>query len=481
MPSVAHVTHLLRRTEFVARPQRVAELAALPSIGAAVDNVLAVSGTPPRVQFQASQDRFRVVELTDFWLDQMAHDAPRPIREKMALFWHGHFVSSEAKVGNIELMRRQIDLYRSKGLGKLADLAIEMSTTAAMLRYLDNNQNYIGSPNQNFGRELMELFILGVGNYTEDDVVACSEAWTGWTDIYRAPIQSGGVEHDTQYDNGVTDHEFRPYAHEPGSRTLLGRTINTSGDTAAHGPETIRTMLGSGAPVGTVPDTAAAVANRGRPTSEVAAEFLSRKLWWYFAGTEPSSNVLATLRDAALSSDFNVKTWLRTLLTHSEFYSEGVRFGLVRSPIDYTVALLAATGLRSAGHTPWWHMEGMGQRPLFPPNVAGWKHNAYWISASSFGRRAAVAQHFAYYALYDYWEGSGLRLADGTVTRAEVEAMAADPAARRALVGRLADMMQVTLGGTTRKALEEFASNATWDELHDLVPLIFASPEMNNA
>jgi len=469
MPSVADVTHLLRRTEFVARPARVAELAALPDIGAAVDNVLAVPGNPPSVQWGAPVDSLRVVELTDFWFDRMAHDSPRPIQERMALFWHGHFVSSNAKVGNLELMRRQIDLYRAQGLGNFRDLAIQMSTTAAMLRYLDNNQNYIGSPNQNFGRELMELFVLGVGNYTEDDVVACSEAWTGHTDIYRPDVNG----QQTQYDHGVSDYAFHGFAHEPGTRTLLGRTINAGADPSQHGAETIRTMLGDPASIGGVNPA-------GRPTREVAADFISTKLWRFFAGPDPSATVLAALRQAAIGGDFDLKPWLRALLTHPEFYSSAVKQGLVRAPTDYLVALLAASGLRSTVGNPWWLLDGMGQRLLFPPNVSGWGHNGAWIGASGFGRRAAVAQHVAYYVLGDYWDGAGMRLATDVIPRsAAEEAEGAD--ARRAFVSRILAGMQISVGSVTRAALDEFAVNAAWHELHDVVQLIFVSPEMSLA
>jgi len=475
MPDPSDIAHLLRRTEFVARPGRLAALSALPTREAAVDDVLSVTGDPGSVlPFASSTDSQRVVQLTDFWLNRMAHDSPRPIQERMALFWHGHFCSSDAKVGQIELMRRQIDLFRRDGLGNLRDLAIKTSTTAAMLRYLDNNQNFEEAPNQNFGRELMELFLLGVGNYTENDVVACSEAWTGHADWYRPG--------DDDYDNGAADYLFYGEAlHDSDPKQFLGRTINVDPDAGIqHGAETIHVMLGDpAADGGVVP----AGPNAGRPSRDVAAEFLSRKLWRFFAGTEPSPAVVEHLRNTAThpANDFAIRPWLRALLTHPEFYTPAVKQALVRSPIDYVVALLAASGVRSEQGTPWWLMEAMGQRPLFPPNVAGWKHNGYWIGASAFGGRAATARHVAFYVLGDYWDGAGMRLAGGTLSRAEVEATADSPAARQALVGRVADLMQIALTPSTRAALDEFAGNAAWWELHDLVELIFVSPEMNVA
>ena len=172
---------------------------------------------------------------------------------------------------------------------------------------------------------------------------------------------------------------------------------------------------------------------------------------------------------------------MRALLTHSEFYSNAVRRGLVRAPVDYLVALLSAAGLRASVANPFWLQEGMGQRLLFPPNVSGWGHNGYYVSASAFGQRAAVARHVAHYVLADYWLGTGMRLARGVISRSEVEALGTDSAARRALVGRILDLMGITVGSVTRAALDEFAVNAQWFELTDLVELIFVSPEMNVA
>ncbi len=127
-------------------------------------------------------------------------------------------------------------------------------------------------------------------------------------------------------------------------------------------------------------------------------------------------------------------------------------------------------------------MEGMGQRPLFPPDVSGWKNNANWINASAFGRRASAARHVSYFLLGTFWGGDGLiRLPAATITFGEIQASAASAGARRNIVTRFADGMQVTLGPASRAALDEFASNASWLELTDLVLLILITPEMNLA
>lgn len=451
MPSPGEVTHLLRRTEFVAWPERVAELAAKPSLEAAVDDVLSVQSNPPPLSYASPSHGVRIVEVTNSWLDRMAHDSPRPLQEKLALFWHGHFVSDDAKAGNTAVLADQLNLYRRNGLTNLRQLAIDMSTTVAMLRYLDNDRNYADAPNQNFGRELMELFLLGVGNYTEADVEAATAAWTGHT------VGTNGA------------HQFQLWIHDSTPRPFLGRTT-CQGVADQHGPDTIRTILGNGV----VPP--AANVNAGRATRDVAAEFVSRKLWHFFAGTHPSNGALNLLATTARDNDFQLRPWLRRLLTLPEFYFAAVRQGLLRAPVDYVVALLSASGLRSDPGTPWWLLEGMGQRLLFPPNVAGWGFNGYFLNTSAFGQRAAAARHVAYYVNADYWDGAGMRLGRGTLSRAEVMATP-----RAELVGRITELMGITLGATSRAALDEFANNARADELHDLVELIFVTPEMSVA
>lgn len=476
MPVAADVvTHLLRRTEFVALPERVAELTAMPSLDAAVDDILNVDPNPPSIdpdpvppQYVPSEHAERIRKVTNTWIDFMAHRSPRRLQERMALFWHGHFVSDDAKAGYTHTIAEQIDLYRRAGLGNLRELAIDMATTVAMLRYLDNNQNFVDAPNQNFGRELLELFLLGVGNYTEADVEACTAAWTG----------HGENGHHT---NGQYKWNNR---HDSTPRAFLGRTTCAHEDPRQHGPDTIRIVLGNPATIGgTVP----VGPNQGRPTRDVAAEFISRKLWTYFAGTEIPKDVLAHLRTAAVTNDFALKPWLKALLTHPAFYSTDVRRGLLRAPVDYVVAMLAASGLPAETGNPFWLGDGMGQRLLFPPNVSGWGHNGYYVNASAFSQRAAAAEHVAHYVLAEYWDGPGMHLRRGRLSRAEVWSTGQDPERRRALVRRMLDLMGITVGAQTMAALDEFAVNAKLDpdrnvdELYDLVKLILVSPEMNVA
>ncbi len=475
----ANVRHLLRRTEFVDRPERVTQLSALGTIAAAVDDILAVPATPPTVAFTAPADRDweRGVDLTHFWMDQMARDSARPFQERMAFFWHGHFCSEFGKVGSSAEMRNQIDLWRRDGLGNLRTLAITMSTQVAMIRYLDNNQNKKSSPNQNFARELMELFLLGVGNYTEADVEASTAAWTG---------------HSDQWDDTTSPYRWRPEWHDSTSKSFLGRTINRDSSTVAwpgHGPETISVMLGNGSDGGVVPAGATNAANRGRPTREVAAEFLSRKLWTSFAtDAAPSAAVMAAMRTALIDNDFAVRPWVTAMLTHPDFYADSVKNGLVRTPVEYVVALLVATGQRSRDADVTWLMEAMGQRLLFPPNVSGWRPNGYWVNASAMEGRARTAQSFGWAAGRNYWTGDDgpLTLAGGTIMRSEITKRTAWPEqapvlSNTAFINRLLDLMRLRLEPATVAKLVDYANSATVWERNNAILLIMLAPEMQVA
>jgi uncharacterized protein (DUF1800 family) len=471
----SNVRHLLRRTEFVDRPQRVDELMRLGSIAAAVADILAVASHPPSVQFTAPADRDweRGRELTHFWLDRMAHDSARPFQERMAFFWHGHFCSEFTKVNSSRWMREQIDLWRRDGLGNVRTLASTMSTQVAMLRYLDNNQNKKTSPNQNFARELMELFLLGVGNYTEADVEAATLAWTG---------------HSDQWDDDVSAYRWRPDWHDWHPKSFLGRQINVDGSSSAwpdHGPETIRTILGNGI----VPAGAANVANRSRSTRDVAAEFLSRKLWTSFAtDTPPSSGVATAMRGALVGSDFSIGPWVTAMLTHPDFYTDSVKQGLVRTPVEFIVALLNATGRRSRDADTTWLMESRGQRLLYPPNVSGWRPNGYWVNASAMGGRARTVQHMAWSASRDYWNGDDgpITLAGGSIMRSEITAHKGWPdyvpvLSNAEMVARLLDLMRLRLSPTATAEIVRYAEGVTVWERNNALGLIMLAPEMQMA
>jgi uncharacterized protein (DUF1800 family) len=474
-----NVRHLLRRTEFVDRASRVTELLGLGSFAAAVDNILAVPANPPSVVYQTTnpdEDWRRGQELAHFWLDRMANDSPRPMQEKMALFWHGHLVSEIGKVGRAALMQEQIDLYRRQGLGDFRQMVKTMSTQVAMLRYLDNNRNEAESPNQNFARELMELFLLEVGNYTEADVEAATAAWTGHSDNWETGQY---VWKDDQ-----PKRPWEPIYHDSSTKQFLGRTINNGGDPKRHGDETIDVILGNGV----VPAGAANAANRGRPTREVAAEFLSRKLWIDFGNQQPPAAVIAAMRDALIASNFNVAPWVRTMLLRDEFYADEVIDGLVRSPIDWIVSMLYAADLPSQDATPMWLMDSTGQEILRPPNVSGWKINGYYVNASAMEARARIAQGFAWDISRNYWrddETGYLQFRNGRISQAALTERTPWPEQTPVMtaaqvIDTMLDLMEISLPQSRQRLIDHVAASSVW-ERNDAVFLILLAPELHLA
>jgi uncharacterized protein (DUF1800 family) len=352
------LAHLLRRTEFVVKPERLAALSAMPTIAAAVDDVLnvALNGTPQLPAYLRSRDPNddwgQYVFAYNWWMDSML-SRPRPFQEKMTLFWHGHFTSSLWDgVDRVDHMMNQNQLYRTYALGNFLTLTQKMAIEPAMLLYLSGADNVKGAANENFGRELMELFTLGVGNYTQGDVAAAARAWTG---------------HNYDYDTGK--YVFRPSDHDTDNKTLFGTTKNWNG------PDVINEILHD---------------NVGKRV--VAARLIARKLWEFFAYPAPAQNIVDDLANVFIAANLELKPLLVALFNRSEFYSSTAKQGLVRTPTEYALQLMYRTGLKSTDLGLSWSAERMGQVLLNPPNVSGWKANAYWLNTSALSGRAALAR-----------------------------------------------------------------------------------------
>jgi uncharacterized protein (DUF1800 family) len=228
----------------------------------------------------------------------------------------------------------------------------EVSLHPAMLLYLDNASNVRKSPNQNFARELLEWFLLGEGGYTESDVEAATYAWTGHN-----------------FNKASMSYVFRPNHHHQQPTTLFGITK------VWDGPEVIDAAL------------------RDVPAKRaIAARFIARRLWEHFAHPGPPDAALDAVAAELEANDFSIRPAFRTLLLRPEFQTTTARQGMVRSPVDWIVALLVVTGFDISEANPQWYLEGMGQVPFLPPNVSGWRHNAYWVNTSAFTARASLAR-----------------------------------------------------------------------------------------
>lgn len=480
----ANVRHLLRRTEIVDRPDRVRHLLTLGSIENAVDDVMNVASDPPSASFDGVPTDSawqQGVRLAEHWMDQMA-TVERSFGERMAFFWHGHICSELGKVDSGTAMREQIDLFRRRGLGPrtagsdVGELVKTMSVQVAMLRYLDNDQNYATSPNQNFARELMELFLLGVGNYTEDDVEAATAAWTGHT--------------RPRWDSD--EYVFQADRHDPSPQQFLGRRIN-AGDPTQGGNETIDVILGLGTTgVGTIPP--GAEKNRGRPSNEVAAEFLGFKLWQEFgeaASHTVPPGVAGAMRSALIDNDFAIRPWVRAMLIHDDFYAPATMNGLVRQPVEFAVANMIALGLTAERAAQLWLLAQSGQRPLYPPNVSGWKPNGYWVNASAMGARQQFVQGCVWALTRDTWGGDDGYIQFGPdpakrLTKLEVQGRwqtSTDPISDEEFVDRLIEYTGLRPPATTRdRVLAHLAHPdvAVWMRL-DALFLLLTAPEMHIA
>lgn len=427
------LAHLLRRTEVVVRPGRVAALSS-GTRAAAVDAVMGFDPAPVPLPAFIDHDidgqgYDQYVFAVKWWMDRFV-DSPTPFQEKLTLFWHGHFCSSWEKVNSAAAMTAQNALFRNMALGNFRTLTQTMSVQPAMLVYLDNVDNVKTSPNQNFARELMELFTLGVGNYSEDDVTAAARAWTGH-----------GV------DGTTGGYLFRISRHDTNPKTFMGVTRNWNG------PDIIDFLLRENA-----------------TTKMTACRFLTRKLWTFLAHENPSTSVVDELAQVLFDSDMEMRPWVRALLLHDAFYSVAARQGMVRSPVEFMTAIAHHTGLRAEQLNPQWSMEGMGQVPFNPPNVAGWKTNGYWIDTGRFGARAEVAQ-WVTWRLRD-WDAND-------IAAGRTPDQAVDEAAR---------MFGLTLSGTTRSAMVQYCVDeraaspwGSWWESTVLLVMAMVSPEMQVA
>ena len=354
----ADLAHLLRRTEYVAKPARVTELLGLATTSQQIDNVLdfTQNGAPTLPAYLTYHDEDNGWEQFEFayawWLDNM-RTRPRPMQEKMTMFWHGHFTSSWWDgINRADHMMHQNQLYRTQALGNFRTLTQAMALEPAMLVYLNNADNRKGSPNQNFARELMELFTLGVGNYTEDDVEAAARAWTGHNADWPA-----------------YNYQFVLDRHDTGQKTFFGTRKDWDG------PDIIDEILRD---------------NTGKRL--IAARYITKKLWDFFAYPGGPAAVINELADVFIAANLELKPLLKALLSHAEFYSTAAKQGLVRTPTDWLVALSYYTGITGDDLGGSWQGDRMGQALYNPPNVAGWKHNAYWLNTGAVSARAGVAR-----------------------------------------------------------------------------------------
>ena len=301
------------------------------------------------------------------WVYRMVN-TERPLEEKMALFWHQLFATGNSKVDNPPELTQQIAMFREFGLGKFRDLLVELARNPAMIFWLDNNGNHRGAINENWGRELLELFSMGVGNYSEDDIKEASRAFTGWTIGPKIPRNPLG--------RFYWSFEYRPEDHDDGEKTFLGHTGNLDGqdviDIVVQQPATAR--------------------------------FLARHLYNFFVADEPQvpswnitppndPDAIDQLIAAYDESDGDIRAMLRALF-NSKFFKDA-RFSRVKSPAELVIgtARLAGNfeGPRPGFNSLAFECAYQGQELLNPPSVESWHTGTEWIDGGALVRRVNFA------------------------------------------------------------------------------------------
>jgi uncharacterized protein (DUF1800 family) len=299
--------------------------------------------------------------IQQWFLDRMAF-SPRPLEEKLTYFWNLHWTSGISKVRGPTLMLNQNKTMRKNAAGKFDDLAVAVSQDPAMLVWLDNWLNKAAKPNENYGRELMELFTLGIGNYTQTDVTEVARALTGWT------IQ--GYSNSDNY-NGAT-FLVNASIHDDGNKTILGKT----------GPWT-----------GT--DAIMIILDHADPRGSVSGRFIGAKLWSFFVYDDPPDFVVDQLASIWVSSGRSIREMVRAILSSPEFYEEHSRKTWVRSPVEYAVASVRMLEGTTDFSTPVNSLAGMGQ-PLFDPSDAkGWDWGLSWMNTGTLFNRATLTNALA--------------------------------------------------------------------------------------
>lgn len=335
-------------------------------------------------------------ELKAWWAAELLA-TPSPLTERMVLFWHGHFTSGFNQVNQPDLMHRQNAMLRRLALGNFRDLLHAVARDPAMLVYLDGNQNKKGAPNENFARELLELFTLGEGNYTEQDVKEAARAFTGW-----------GVEAA-----GGTFVQ-RPRLHDTDPKTVLGVTGDLDGDAV------VELLL-------------------ARPRTAV---FVVEKLWRELVSPDPDP-AEATRLAHDFRQDWDIARLVRGLLTCDAFWAPANRGVLVKSPADLVVGTVRALGLRSDGDQTAKQLQRLDLELFNPPNVRGWPGGVSWINAHTLLQRRQVTGALVRGVRMDGQDSPFAGLAEGEMTPfllalAPVETPAAG-LAPRALLDRLVE------------------------------------------
>ncbi len=296
--------------------------------------------TKKEIQKQTRED---ISKLNLTWLNEMVNSEAQ-LREKISLFWHGHFAS---RIVNIYYQQLLLNTVRSNALGNFGDLLKAVSKSASMLSFLNNQQNKKQHPNENFAREVMELFTMGRGNYTEQDVKEAARAFTGW-----------GFDADGAF-------KFRPFAHDDGVKTFLGKQGNFNGD------DILNIIL----------------------EQKQTATFITRKIYRYFVNETVDDNHIKWLADRFYRSNYNIQALMDDIFASHWFYDEKNVGANIKSPVELLVGIRRILPMQLENEAVQLLLQkALGQLLFYPPNVAGWAGGKSWIDSSTLMLRLRIPQ-----------------------------------------------------------------------------------------
>ena len=372
------VAHLMRRAGFGATKQEIESLTSL-EYEKIVDSLVYPSdrnSLPDDLirRYHVDQNEMRLINsAVGKWVYKMV-TTKAPLIEKMSLFWHGLFATGYSKVFHGQTMYSQIKMFRNHGMGSFSELLLKLSKDPAMLYWLDNHDNHATEINENYGRELLELFSMSIGNYTEDDVKECSRSFTGWTiqnaEYMGLRAQSASI---WPYSQIAWQHEYISSDHDDGIKTFLGKTGNFNGE-----------------------DIIEIICNHS-----ATAEFISRRLYQFFVADEidvDGETLIQEMVKSYFKSNCDISEVLKCMFNSDHFKSEKVRYSRVKSPVELVIGTLRLAeefdfpnlkiidASRSIGY--------MGQQLLNPPSVEGWHEGVEWLDSGTLLERVNFASKY---------------------------------------------------------------------------------------
>ena len=366
------MAHLLRRAGFGATFEELEESLS-QGYEATVERLLHPEDAPEWDdalfrRYHVDQNSLMLIESSQsYWLYRMIN-SPRPLEEKIALFWHGLFATAYGKLNHAKAVVNQTTTFRRHGLGTFRNLLSELSRDPAMIFWLDNKDNHKDAPNENYGRELLELFSMGIGTYSEADVKAAARAFTGWT-IANQDYMSVRASRDSIWPHGRIDWQFqyRPEDHDDSPKTFLNQTGRFNG-------EDVLDII------------------CGRPAS---SWFLAGKLYGFFVSDQPDEEARQIIAEDLRRTGGDVRSAVRTIFMSDFFKSEEVRHAKVKSPAEVVAGV---SRLAAAFREPQWNIVNlaldasfMGQEILNPPTVEGWHTGTEWVDTGTLMERVNSA------------------------------------------------------------------------------------------